>query len=309
MHLITFMRNKLYIGIFIFLVIDSYLLNYSAYLSQLFNNNCKNMADAAPLLSAVQNGLICGVNIMPKEISNHLKKLGIIHWFVVSGAHLIFIEKLLTGLKIGYRPLLLLILFFYALVAGMNAPVMRAFVNILFIYWLSESTNSWPTLIISLISGLSTIFLFPQFLLSQSFYLSWACSLILLLCQNFSRNKKSQTTMISSVAIYFGLIPFLISLGIPHPISIFINLLFNSVFSIFLFPITVLSMFFSQLRPLCLFLWENLFRLFELIGHEISPMPSIGRFHAFSILMLIIGIHIYSYTRYIRCKRSELCEL
>lgn len=138
--------------------------------------------------------LVCGSNFEQLNFSKLYIATGLIHLFVVSGAHLILIQKILN---FGLKPLSLkkfsafltfLALFYFAASCEFNAPVTRALISIVLTDQFIFRSSFWPPHFKILITGLITLFFHTEWISSLSLQLSWLIALGLLLNKEFLKN-------------------------------------------------------------------------------------------------------------------------
>lgn len=119
--------------------------------------------------------LVCGQNLQ-RENSwlTPLKSSGLIHIFVVSGSHFLVLQVLLQRLK--PRPLISLLLWIFNAATGFSAPGTRACLQIT-----SQNFFRMRADQNLLASSVLCLALHPPWISSQSFWLSWLASLILII--------------------------------------------------------------------------------------------------------------------------------
>lgn len=221
--------------------------------------------------------LVCAENFSNLNDSKYYLSSGLIHLFVVSGAHLIVIENLLTlgsyFFKLSSRFTLSLLLI-YAFACGLNAPVVRCLIAFALNVYLKNKNIHWPLHLKLLIVGTLTLcFNFP-WISSLSLQMSWIAAFMAALALN---HFKSNSVLIKQSLFYFSLLPTVIFFQIPSFIVILLNLFLAPVLEFLLFPLALGVWFFNFLHPifdfLILFLKFTL-RKFELdfqIQLENSP--------------------------------------
>lgn len=119
--------------------------------------------------------LICGVEPPHNRAWELFVDTGLIHILVVSGAHLVFVERL-VGRRTKFR---LPALGLYCWLTGFGAPVLRAFARRL--CHLGLERCGWSRLQVEAAATLLLLLVYPPFLSSRSFLMSWLCALALLL--------------------------------------------------------------------------------------------------------------------------------
>jgi len=226
------------------------------------------------------SALICGQSLPNSILKMQLIQFGLIHCLVVSGAHLLFLERFIQRLL--PRPLIGPALFLYSIFSGLQAPVLRAYFQWLF----SQQSHSKPLprnpYQISLISGLLCLALFPQWILSYSFLLSWSASLCLHICSS-----KSYVT--KHIALYFCLFIFISPLGSAQPISILSNILLTPIVGAILFPLSFISFFFHPLLKISDLAWSLFLALLNQLPHApISKIISPSIFQLWLVLWIFL---------------------
>jgi len=177
-------------------------------------------------LAPVYGGLFCGSNDIDGETKNLFLRTGLYHLLVVSGAHLILLERLLDRLLRERQRLKLAVFFLFALTCQLNPPILRALFGQGFrllskrqSLFLNDETRL-------LLAGLWCLILFPQWLGSLSLLLSWAASLAL----NYRIAEWKKHFVI---ALY--LLPWVHALSFAMILN---NLVFGLVFETILFPLS-----------------------------------------------------------------------
>lgn len=227
-----------------------------------FHQSCLNRlpidSSALPELKA----LVCGENFSDAKVSQIYVATGLIHLFVVSGAHLLLLEKILAWATsfFGKIPtvLILFALFTYVLACDMNPPITRSFISLLVSSFLIKNHLRWPTSFKILLIGLLTLALNPDWANSASLQLSWIAGLVVSLnTQYFSKHD-----FLFKQSLYFIFLwPLLIFLCVPSFLIILINLVFTPVLEFILFPIGLLTWF----CPFLHFIFDRLIELLNFI--------------------------------------------
>lgn len=206
-------------------------------------------SSALPELKA----LVCGETFNQLQISQFYISSGLIHLFVVSGAHLIVLKKIADFFLTFFSRLLsekirkfvtLVILIVYSGMCEFNPPVIRALILILLNSELLFSKIFWPGHFKALFAGLIALLFNPMWLNSISLQLSWLIALggllNLYLLDHLHPLIKS---FIQSVWIY----PTLLFFQIPSPYFILTNLIFSQFLEFFFFPFAILVSIFQNL--------------------------------------------------------------
>ncbi len=193
-------------------------------------SHCISRADQGDF-GVLKSAVVCGMKLSEQDIHLEFKNLGLIHLLVVSGAHLIFLERILLKplflpLPLRFRNLAVQFgLILYSFVGGLQAPLVRALFQRRQVHINSSSI---------FLSALLTIIFFRE--ISLSLLLSWSCALLI---QWPSVRPFSKIG--TSVIILLGIYPLILSLGAPMLLSAALQVLFSSFFGAIVFPATLLN--------------------------------------------------------------------
>ena len=205
----------------------------------------------------IYQALICGKKLdYTSPVKALFVKGGLIHIMVVSGAHLIFLEKLTASMLPSkkYQIINLILLMSYAFITGLQPPVLRAFMSYLLFHISYSKKLFWSPLLRTLLSAGLCLIYSPAWLHNLSFQLS----VIAVLLQNIPRSQLSR-----SFFIYLFLLPILNRWQNLHPITVILNWILAPVIGAILFPITLAT---SLIRPLYMLtdeLWYILIRVLD----------------------------------------------
>jgi competence protein ComEC len=224
----------------------------------------------------LSQAFLCGTSLQDLQAQEVFQKTGLLHLIVVSGGHLQIISFLILFLiprrqrKHKWLSLLLWILLFgYCFATGFQAPVVRAF----FSRGLSSLNRhfawSWDNGKCQLFSGVLLLLLFPEWILSFSFYLSWLASLgflLLPLCyraEKFSENSKILQLFLPGLliqtlmAVFFGQFSLL---------GLFMNALVAPSLGLLLLPLSSLGALIPSLCPVIDGTWDLILRILTWVG-------------------------------------------
>lgn len=213
----------------------------------------------------IYEALVCGKNLSSTIFTQDLKNLGIYHIVIVSGAHLIFlsviIEKLLSvanfkNLKVITIPLLTI----YAFTTGAEPPVIRALISILIHEYQERKKLFWNQHEVIFISVLLCLLLCDPWKTSYSLLLSYAASTVITLID-------SKNSFLKNLWIYILILPFLLPLSAPSPLSFLSNMILTPIIATVLFPLSFASYFIPYLYILV----DQLWKIFFMICSSISP--------------------------------------
>ncbi len=177
---------------------------------------------------------------------------------VVSGAHLLFLEKFwkkLPGPLFLKTQGLFIVLILYALASRLYPPVTRALFSF-FLFRLSQSLKLfWGAHFITLLSGILCLIYRPDWVYSLSLQLSLlACLLYNLSASSIKR----------CFVIYLFILPVINRWQSLHPLTVLVNWIFAPFISSLLFPLSFLSPFFPFLYGLSDSLWTLAFQALKI---------------------------------------------
>lgn len=215
----------------------------------------------------IYKALVCGKRLA----SGHLKETfitgGLIHLTVVSGAHLLFLERFWKHLplpKFLKNQGLFIVLILYAFACHLYPPVMRALFSF-FIFQFSRSLKLfWNAHFITLLSGILCLIYKPSWIYSFSLQLSLlACFL-----QNISISSIKK-----SFFIYIFILPVINRWQALHPLTVLINWAFTPLIGSLLFPLSFLSPFFPPVYMITDFLWLIVLQVLKVTNFFPSQSP------------------------------------
>jgi hypothetical protein len=225
-------------------------------------------------LMPVFAGLICGQPLPSSERSLFLN-LGIYHWLVASGGHLLFIQLVLEKGGVKKNWVRSTVLLAYTMVCGFQAPILRAYTSLILDLFSKKQGLFLTRQQRNLNSGLFCLCLFPDWFGSFSFQLSWIASLAI-------QPKRSAAFQALNVSLFLW--PLCQSWSFLHLIY---NILLTPIFSLFLFPMTLFFFLLAPLLPFGNFFWQIFYKIFEHLPGEIVE---IERFES----SILVWIYIFS---------------
>ncbi len=250
----------LFSSLFLILILKI-LFWFEPYLSLDLHSFCLSQVPQSKT-THLYEALVCGKKLPNSIQKSQLQSLGLIHLFVVSGAHLHLINRFLNILFRNKIPTLikLFFLFFFVGCCDFQISALRAWIQILFKH-LNQSLflnyTSYQTLLLSVFFAL----LFqPQQITSCSLILSWGASLCLITFSN---------TFTQSFYCFLILSPIIESFSSLSPWSILYNIFLTPIIALSLFPLTLISTLFTTLVPICEVSW-NLFFKFSAYINQFS---------------------------------------
>jgi len=192
--------------------------------------------------------LICGIRLNEGEAKQLFIDTGLIHIMVVSGAHLLFIERRFAWIAPNAR---LCVLGTYCWLTGFGAPVVKAF----FRRCLERKfgPRGWSPIQCEAAAVAGLLILIPAWLFSRSFLMSWMCSLAFML-------PKILPVLDRPLKAYVLLFAF----SAASPLTVIWNALLAPFVGEFLFPVCLLVIPFPFLTPLVDLMWDGLLLVLRL---------------------------------------------
>lgn len=285
----------------------STLLSDRAEITSFAQNWClsqiPNSAQSEQLLSA----FLCGANIQDHSLRDPFLKTGLIHLLVVSGGHfavlVMLIDLATSALRGRFKYLTFIkipILISFSFMTGFQPPVVRAlFCQLLdfpnhFFRW------HWDQSKLQLTSGVLTLSLFPLWIESLSFYLSWLASLGLCLPPLWNNTLiRKQGTWKSKawhwlstclcIQCLLGLFFWKFSI-----LALIMNLFLAPLLMLGLWPLCLLAVILPFSIPYTDACWKFVLQILDFCSRlSMSPAPSIDpqSLHWVYLWSTIVGIH------------------
>ena len=278
----------------IFIPFLLFLTNFSledlAPLSAALQQWCLDRVEAKARSSAeIYSALLCGKKL---SYQSHIREVfegaGLIHLMVVSGAHLIFLEKLWKPIpRFKFKNWCIAAsLILYALMAGLYPPVVRALAGFVLARICRQWKLFWSPYWRVILSGVICLIISPSWISSISLQMS----LIGALAFSYSCYSK----FLGNAMCYTLLLPILSQWTLLHPASVFINWAFFPLISITLFPLSVLSFIFpflyNAVNPLWSFLIKILGRLEIFLKHPPFYIPPLNPHWIWAYIAIIFFV-------------------
>lgn len=235
------------------------MLTNSAELMEVFPNFCTSLLPEVSAHRSALASLLCGQKVTDPDLYERLRQTALLHLFVVSGAHLIELERLLEWLRIPRLARITGAIGFTAL-SGAQPPLVRALIGLLLPERIFGPRTAWPshgrseTEVLKV--GLLTLAMVPFWIHSMSLALSWACafSISLPLGQGW------RGALRRTLAVWLVLSPLLAPWGLSTPMSWVLNLIIAPVFSAVSLPLALIALAGGRFvepfdRFMDLFLW------------------------------------------------------
>lgn len=236
-------------------------------ISNELHGSCLKHLDFHTPWKDIYTSLVCGKRLKAKALRDIFVQGGLIHLTVVSGAHLLFLEKFWQKLPLPAfikTHGLFLLLTFYALTTRLQAPVLRALFSFCLFRFSQSFKLFWNANFITLLSGLLCLLYNPSWAYSFSLQMSvLACFLL-----NFSTSPIKKCFF-----VYLFILPLVNRWQALHPVTVLVNWLLAPVISGLLFPLSLLSPFFPLLYPLTDSLWSVTLQMLKLMEFLPSQSP------------------------------------
>lgn len=244
----------------------------------------------------ILEALVCGKSLPIDNTHHLLQTTGLLHLMVVSGSHLIFLERLLKPMVTHFhlpRLIVLMILLGFTLASRAEPPVLRAFISLLLFVLQRKIALGWTPLQQTTISGFITLLFCHDRASYHSLLLSWTAALAMLRFPQTlsfparpvrSKDRKVRSWVLGasllwldalrvSLRAYLFLLVALLPLALPHPLTILCNWLLAPVLGGVLFPLALLVFALPSCADLFAGIWQTQIRLLELAA---SMIPESG---------------------------------
>ncbi len=233
-------------------------------------NFCREGVPATSAYEELHSGIVCGANLQHSDLKQLFQNTGLYHLLVVSGSHLgfiiwwlqkwrhsafVFIAKTrildhtrLSIVDFFWSLFSLSLVLLYALVTGLQAPVMRSLFEILVQTGARKLHVSMHAEWSLLLAGLLCLYLFPEWSDSLSLQLSW-CASLALKTPFLDKRPHWRSQLQAHTFIYLILyLPFSVYTQ-TNPSSILFNFFFGPVLGLVLFPMCLINWFIHELTP------------------------------------------------------------
>ena len=231
--------------------------------------------------------IVCGTPIRSSFFRQIFINTGLIHILVVSGSHLLFLENFFFLKKLRAQWKWGFILLPFAFFVGFQAPVTRALVLRTLYFPAIKKKIKLTDLQSQAFATLLCLLIFPGWMDSLSFLLSWTCA-ILLTAPPISQWPNEFE---NSIKIFIGLFPFAGSIGMNSPISILTNWLMAPLIGGILFPSALLSVFFPPLTLYIDGIWALLIEVLRPISFApptYVPLPSLAQSWIYPFILHLV---------------------
>lgn len=262
-----------------------------------FHQSCLNFSPPNVISSQELNALVCGQDFLSLADSQIYIVSGLIHLFVVSGSHLVLIERTLSKLENKFYALsglTHLILMVYILVCNLNPPIVRSYLFIVVLalskkYFLHIKNHN-----ALLAASLIGLILQPQWIMSLSYQMSWIAGLTLIYIDEIY--KKSHL-LIKNFLFYLHFYLTMLFLGLPQIVTVIISTVLSPILEYVLFPLAFLVFLWADLSVL----FDFLIQILKLSLNQFELHAFVRNFDAYQVVMinwiLIFGLHFFIHIR------------
>lgn len=232
------------LALFLSIPLPTSLLRNASTLSDFFHEKCVQKTFVPSKHPQALRALLCGEKITDLHLQENLQRTSLIHIFVISGSHLLLLDELLSILRIPLSVRFVLFTF-YSLIAGWQAPVVRALLSLTMRVGLRLRAVHVPNDLAVLMTGLGTLILFPTWWQSLSLQMSWCAALALCWGSLLRVRSSLMKTLLAQFAVFFLMTAPLWGFGSLHPLGILLNLFLAPVVAYVLLPLSGLAIFCS----------------------------------------------------------------
>lgn len=285
----------------------SHLLNDKAEFIFTAQNWCLSQITEEAVSKPLVDAFLCGANIPQDFIREPFVKTGLIHLLVVSGGHFAFLVASLDfflsriSTKFPWIDLLKLpVLLAFSFITGFQAPVVRALTSLLLHFPNRIFHWHWDQGKILMVSGIFILSLFPHWLFSLSFYLSWLASIGLcfspLWKDNTLQNRSSKKNSLLQWVSVCVVVQTLLSLFFWNFswLSLLMNLFFAPLLMLLLWPLCLTLVVIPPLAPVIDTCWNLVLaalRYFSNLSEAPSASLDYPSIHWLYLWIVIVILH------------------
>lgn len=268
------------------------LLKNTSGLSETYQQKCLNSLPHLEDSRSALESLLCGEKVTDAPLRDHLSQTSLIHIFVVSGSHLLWIDEVLSILRIPFF-VRWIFLGGYTLLVGWQAPAARALAGISLRRLSLFCRLHFPGDLVVLITGLLCLVLYPDWWRSMSFQMSWCASLGMVLPSSLGLLKARlwRRALLSQLCIYGVMIPTLWGWGTLHPVGILINLFITPLIGFALLPLAVAAWVSSWGESLFVWSFDIFNRLLPYLSEPVA-LPQGQALPTAAIWIWIFCLHL-----------------
>jgi len=295
---------SLVILLFIFSFFRFSILGELKSVVELAHNFCVEQIPTASNSIPELKALVCAENFSNLQDSNLYISSGLIHLFVVSGAHLLFIEKSLQnfngGRKIAFG-FIFTVLFAYSLMCAMNPPVTRCLISIALSHYLFQKNIRWPPHFYVFCSGIITLIINPLWVDSLSLQMSWLAAFTV----SYASDVFKHSAFLRQFIFFFLLYPAVMWFQIVSPGIILANVFLGPALEFILFPAALLTWAVHPLVPGFDFLMSCFKALLSALEFSYHPRTETAPPQLpYLNWALLLFLHLAAHLLYVRKRRA-----
>lgn len=276
--------------------------DFSASLAEPFQKICLHLSPRATELSDLYTATVCGMTPEYSNVMWDFRNTGLYHLVVVSGAHLSFLATLIfmspfpRETNKAKKYVLILALVTYALMSGLNPPVVRALVSYFYFQFQKRYQLGWSNYSVVVGSGLFCLVIFPAWWTSLSFLMSWLASLAILL--------PGRPIQKAAYCYLFMLLP-MSQFQWNHPLTIFFNLVLAPVLGFLVLPVSIVPFLVPPLTVVSDFVWRIIIWIVGIGSELVTTSAPLLSTTTWVIWILLFCFHLGLYHYNVRLRRSE----
>ena len=269
-------------------------------LSSYLHSQCLETLSFKGQWEPVYKALICGERLPKGPVREVFVKGGLVHLMVVSGAHLLFLEKLWMKLSLPFfkKSGLFVFLVLYALVTHLHPPVVRALFSF-FLFQMSQSFKLfWGQPLVTHLSGLLCLVYSPYWIHSLSLQLSWLASLA---------HGISASPLKKAFFTYIIVFPIVSQWQFLHPLTVLINWLAAPFLGFVLLPLSFVAALFPFFQAFGDRAWDLVFFVLRSVSRTLPDGPQMSFFQNFQglIWFYVAAVFLISFTVNVWGKRLK----
>lgn len=263
------------------------IFNFVQPVSIFFHEKCLAQVPSFSASHEILSALVCGENFKSQATAQLYASTGLIHLFVVSGSHLLLLQKIIQKF-FSHSLIILICLLFYCAICMFNPPITRSLVYLLLGFALYRLHRRWPNDYILLIAGLISLVINPLWINSLSLQMSWLATLVLVI---------SKTPLQRQILLYFLFQFCFLTLGFPEFSIILLCVIMTPVLEFILFPLALLTVAFHFFEPFFSNLMWCLNTFLQHLNYYSTRSPlliSDGKLYNW---IVIFGLHFFLFSR------------
>ncbi len=286
-------------------VIRFSFLDFAQPLATWLHQSCINYSPQNMKAVKELNALVCGQDFQSLADSEIYIHSGLIHLFVVSGSHLVLIQRTLLKfekklqnslqhkLKLQTQLLTLLVhsaLFVYIFICDLNPPIVRSYLFIVVLSFSKKYLLQINTQNALLIASLCGLILQPHWITSLSYQMSWIAGITLIYIDEIYNQSH---LLMKNFLFYLHFYLTMLFLGLPQVVTVLISTTISPLLEYILFPLAFLVYIVSDLGPL----FDVLITVLKFVLNQFELKPFFRDFNSYLVIslnwLLIFALHFF----------------